>query len=92
MNPRLIALAARREILVSAAADQRLAIALDVVPLRAPLALADQGIALVRVVRRHPVWVVGGLAIVALASPRGIGNWLQRSWVAWQLVQRLRGP
>lgn len=92
MNPRLIALQARREILIEAAAAQRIAVALDMLPLRAPLALADQGIALGQMVRRHPLWVIGGLAIIALARPRSVGTWVQRSWVAWQMVQRLRGP
>jgi hypothetical protein len=90
MNPKLIALQARREILVSAAAAQRQTLALEILPLRAPLALVDQGLAVVRTVRQHPQWLVGAVAVYAVIRPRGIGVWLQRGWVVWRLAQSLR--
>lgn len=90
MNPKLIALQARREILVGAANAQRLALAQEIAPLRAPLALVDQGLAVLRIVRKHPQWLVGAVAVYAVIRPRGIGAWLRRGWVAWQLAQSLR--
>lgn len=90
MNPKLIALQARREILVSAAGAQRIALARDIAPLRAPLALVDQGIAVVRMFRRHPQWLVGAVAVYAVVRPRGLVTWLQRGWMAWRLAQGLR--
>ena len=92
MNPKLIALQARREILVSAAAAQRQTLALEMLPLHAPLALVDQGLAVVRIVRQHPQWLIGAVAVYAVIRPRGIGVWLQRGWVAWRLAQSLRLP
>jgi hypothetical protein len=90
MNPKLIALQARREILVDAAAAQRQRLVQEIAPLRAPLALADQGLAVLRIVRQHPQWLLGVVAVYAVIRPRGIGIWLQRGWAGWRLAQSLR--
>ncbi len=90
MNPKLIALQARREILVEAAAAQRQTLAQEILPLQAPLALVDQGVAVVRIIRQHPQWLIGAVAVYAVVRPRGIVTWLQRGWVAWRLAQNLR--
>jgi hypothetical protein len=50
----------------------------------------DQGLAVVRIVRQHPQWLIGAVAVYAVIRPRGIGVWLQRGWVAWRLAQSLR--
>lgn len=89
-NPKLVAIEARRQILIEAAAAQRVALAQDIEPWRAPLALADQGLRVLRIVRQHPQWLIGAVALYALIRPRGVGLWLQRGWVGWQLAQRLR--
>ena len=89
-NPKLVAIQARRQILIEAAAAQRVALAQDIAPWRAPLALADQGLRVLRIVRQHPQWLIGAIAVYAVFRPRNIGRWLQRGWVGWQLAQRLR--
>ena len=89
-NPKLIAIHARRQILIEAAAAQRLALAQDIAPWQAPLALADQGLRVLHIVRQHPQWLLGAIALYAVLRPRNLGVWLQRGWLGWQLAQRLR--
>ena len=96
MNEKLIRLAERRERLVAQAATQRLALAQNIEPWRVPLARADQGLAVLRHIRRHPAWIVGGVALLAALRPgraraAGAGKWLTRGWATWQMVRKLRG-
>lgn len=84
-------LAERRERLVAQASAQRKALAENIEPWRAPLALADRGLAALSFLRRHPAWIVGGG--VALASLRlgGTVKWLRRGWLTWQVARKLLG-
>ncbi|MCD6708023.1 MAG: YqjK-like family protein [Thiobacillus sp.] len=96
MNEKLIRLAERRERLIAQAAAQRLALAQNIEPWRAPLARADQGLAVLRYLKGHPAWIVGGIALLAALRPgrvsaAGIGKWLTRGWATWQMVRKLRG-
>lgn len=91
MSKKLIRLAERRNQLVTQAAAQRTALAHDLEPWRARLTLADQGIAAIQYVRRHPALWVGAAFLLAVVSPRRVGIWLQRGWVAWQIGRRVRG-
>jgi len=91
MNKKLSRLIERREHLVAQAAAQRMALAQEIEPWRVPLARADQGLAALRFIKRHPVWLVGGVALLAAMRPGGLGKWLRRSWIAWQVVHRLPG-
>jgi hypothetical protein len=90
MNSRLTRLAERRERLIAQAAVERATLAQDVEPWRAPLALADQGLAALRFIKRHPVWIAGGAAVVAALWPERVGRWLRRGWLAWQVMSRMR--
>ena len=89
-NSKLIAIQARRQILIEAAAAQRLALAKDIAPWHAPLAIADQGLRVLRIVRQHPQWLLGAVALYAVLRPQNLGVWLQRGWLGWQMAQRLR--
>jgi hypothetical protein len=89
MNRKLARLAERREHLVAQAAAQRTALAQNVAPWRAPLALADRGVAALRYIRHHPVLMVGATLIVAAFRTKRAGGWLRRGWVVWQLGRRL---
>ncbi|MHB1213805.1 MAG: YqjK-like family protein [Thiobacillus sp.] len=96
MNPKLIRLAEQRERLIAQAAVQRSALAQNIEPWRIPLGRVDQGLAALRYVKRHPAWIVGGIALLAVFRPgraraAGVGKWLTRGWAAWQLVHKLRG-
>jgi hypothetical protein len=84
-------LAERRERLIAQAAAQRTTLAQCIEPWRVPLARADQGLNLLRAVKRHPAWIVGGVALFALLRPARVGKWLRRGWVAWRVIHKLRG-
>ena len=86
-----LSLAERRERLISQAAAQRTTLAQCIEPWRVPLARVDQGMNLLRTIKRHPVWIVGGVALFALLRPARVVKWLQPGWVAWQVLYRLRG-
>lgn len=90
MNDKLIRLAERRERLVAQAAAQRVALAQNIEPWRVPLALADQGLAALRFIKRHPAWMVGGVVMFAALRPGNVGKWLRRGWVTWQIMHKLR--
>ena len=90
MNGKLIRLAERRERLIAQAAAQRVALAQSIEPWRVPLALADQGLAALRYIKRNPAWIVGGVVLLAALRPGRAGKWLRRGWVTWQIMQKLR--
>lgn len=91
MNKTLIQLAERRERLVAQAEAQRMALAHHIEPWRIPLALADQGLVALRFMKRHPIWVAGGVALLAALRPGRVMPWLRRGWVTWQMLRGLRG-
>ncbi|EKD98944.1 MAG: hypothetical protein ACD_23C00203G0001 [uncultured bacterium] len=91
MNKTLIGMAERRERLVAQAAAQRVALAQSIDPWRIPLARADQGLAALRYIKRHPALMVGGGILLATLRLGRLGKWLQRGWVAWQLLHKLHG-
>ncbi len=88
MNKKLSRLAERREHLVAQAAAQRMTLAQNLAPWRAPLALADHGVAAFRYIRRSPVLSVGAVLIIAALRPQRASKWLGRIWVVWQLGRR----
>ena len=91
MKAKLIRLAERRKRLVAEAAAQRTALALSVQPWRVPLALADHGISVLRIIKRHPALLAGGVALIGMLRPVRLGKWLQRGWLGWQIFNKLRG-
>jgi len=96
MNDKLTRLAVRREQLIAQAAAQRGVLAQSMESWRTPLALADQGLAVVRRIKSRPAWLVGAALLLAVVRPAGLrsgrlGKWLRRGWVAWQVVRNLRG-
>lgn len=91
MNHKLTELAERRARLVAQAETQRTTLAQSVEPWRAPLAIADKGLAAVHYLRSHPALLVGaGVFLVALRPNRAVA-WLQRGWVAWKVIRKIRG-
>jgi hypothetical protein len=91
MNANLTRLAEQRERLIAHAAAQRTALGHAIEPLRTPLSIADQGLAALRFIKRHPAWIVGGAVLIAAVRPGPAGKWLGRGWLAWRIVQQLRG-
>jgi hypothetical protein len=91
MSDTLSPLALRRIALVAQAAEQRIALAASIEPWRQPLALADRGLAALQVIGKYPVWIASGAVSLALLRPTRVGTWLRRCWLAWRLLQGLRG-
>jgi antirestriction protein ArdC len=91
MNIKPSRLAERRERLVALADLQRTALTQAIEPWRAPLALADHGLAVLRAVRRHPAWLVGGIVLLVVWRPGRAGTWLRRGWVTWRIARKLLG-
>jgi len=80
----------RRENLIKLAAAQRAALAQDIEPWRIPLARVDQGLTALRAIKRNPVWIVGGVAVLTVLRPYRVMKWLRGGWVAWQMLRGLR--
>lgn len=90
MNQKLTRLAERRAQLVTQAAAQRIALAQHIEPWRKPLARVDQGLQVVRYVKRHPAWVAGGVAALFAFQPGRVLHWLRRGWGVWHWLHKLR--
>lgn len=90
MNEKLAELARRRECLIAQAAQQRATLAESAQPLRGPFALADRGLAALRYLKQHPLWLVGGVAALIALRPRGAMKWLGRGWATYKVVRSLR--
>lgn len=91
MNDKLIRLAERRERLIAKAEAQRTALAQNVESWRRPLMLADQGLAAIRFVKRHPFWLGSIVILLTALRPGRIGEKLRRGWVTWQVMHKLLG-
>ena len=89
MKEKLIRLAERRERLIAQAAAQRTTLAQSIEPWRAPLALADQGLAVLRFVKSQFIWGVGVGVLFAALRPRRPGKWLRCGWVTWKIIHKL---
>ncbi|HPH07857.1 MAG TPA: YqjK-like family protein [Methylotenera sp.] len=90
MNKKLKALADRRERLLRDSDLQREQLAGAVNGLRAPLALVDQGVALVGFFKKHPVLLASSSALMfKVLRPSRLGKWLSRGLFAWQMVRKL---
>jgi YqjK-like protein len=90
MNKKLLKLAKRREYLVAKAENQRMQLAQAVDVWRAPLAFADQGLAALGFIKKHPILAAGGSAVlVRLLRKSFIGKWFSRGLFALQIVSKL---
>jgi len=92
MNQNLLKLAKRRANLVKKAEAQRLAVSQSLDVWRKPLSVADHGLNVLRYLRRHPFMMAGGgTALLSIFRPNGFGKWVQRGWLAWQILRKLNG-
>jgi len=91
MNEKLQKLAQRREKLILESDKQRKQLGQAVEAWRAPLALADKGLAAMATIKKHPLWLAGGSAVLLkLIRPSRIGKWLSRGLVTWQVLRKLQ--
>ena len=58
--------------------------------LHAPLNLADKGLSVARYLYHHPILTIGSTLLLATKRPRGMGKWLKRGWMVWQVARGLR--
>lgn len=91
INKKLAILAEHRQQLVAQAAAQRTALVTNLEPWRTPLALADNGLAIIRYIKRHPVLIVGGIFLFTILRPGRTGKLLQGGWAILQLARKF-GP
>ncbi len=87
-SPAPVALALRRELLLTRSRALRQQLARESEVLEAPLALVDQARQGLRWLRQHPEWPIGGLVLLALLRPRRVWRWAARGWWAWRLWRR----
>ena len=91
MNEKLTHLGERRERLIANAEAQRNALAQNVESWRRPLMLADQGVAAIRFIQRHPFWMGSVVILLTALRPGRFGEKLRRGWIAWQVIRKLLG-
>ena len=90
MSDKLKRLADRRERLLRDSALQREQLTSAVNGLRAPLALADLGFALIGFFKKHPILLASGSALMLkVLRPSRLGKWFSRGLFAWQMVRKL---
>ena len=91
MNEKLLKLAQQREKLVLESEKQRRQLRQAIEAWQAPLALADEGLTLIATIKKHPIWLAGGSAILLkLIRPSRLGKWLSRGLIAWQVMRKLQ--
>lgn len=83
MNKQMSAVMQRRGELLARIAAQREQVAGVGARWKAPLALADQGLAVVRFLRSHPVLVAGVAALIVIRR-RSVVGLLRGGWRVWK--------
>jgi hypothetical protein len=83
MNEKFYELTRRRSELLARIALQREQMAEIENEWNAPLALVDQGVALVRFLRRHPLLVAGAMAIFVVRR-RSVAGLMWGVWRVWK--------
>lgn len=91
MNKRQIRLEDRRERLIERVATQRTILADNIQPWRMRLLMIDQGLIALRLVRLHPLWMAGGMALFSTLRQGRAGKWLWCGLITWRVVTELRG-
>ncbi len=87
MNHSRLALAARRERLCASIERQRDDFAVQLAPWRGRIAAVDQALGVLRTLRHNPLWIAGGVLLLAVAGPRKTRRgWLEVGLVVWQFL------
>jgi len=80
MSNQLIELAYRREMLVQKISEQRTDMSELIQQWQKPLAIADSGFKVIRIMRNHPAWVAGGLTALLAWRRNGIVGLAKSGW------------
>lgn len=86
MNPKLIELAERRAALAARAAAQRAELAQALALWRRPLAVAEEGWAVVRFIRDHAGLLLGAAAFVMILRPKPAAGWMRQGLLVYNLA------
>ena len=90
MNERMLAVMQRRGELLAKIATQREQVAQVGARWQAPLALADQGVAMLRFMRSRPALVAGVAALLVWRKRSAVGV-IKLGWRAWKGYRYLTG-
>lgn len=71
-------------------AELRQSLAIQVVPLQAPLALADRARAAWQWLRANPEAPIAAAVVIAVLRPRRAWRWGMRLWWGWRNWRRLQ--
>jgi YqjK-like protein len=83
MNRNLSAVLQRRRELLTEIAAQRLQVAALGAQWQVPLALADRGLAVIRLLRSHPA-LLACAAVLFVVRRRGVSGLLSAGWRVWK--------
>jgi hypothetical protein len=89
MNKRLLELASQRQRLLEKIESQRMDVDALAQRWQKPLALADMGLGVLRMLRNHPILASGGAAALLSSRRRGM---IGRAWRWWRLLKRYTAP
>lgn len=90
MRDKLSIIAERRQKLILSASEQRKQLIQNIEPLRAPLAIADRGLEIIRYFRENPLLMVGTTALLGIVRPLRYTKWFHAGWFAFKLTRNLR--
>lgn len=90
MNRKQRCLLQRQQLLISQTALQRLNVCELIQPWQTPLALADQGLTALRLIRVHPALMVGSTVVMSVIGPGRFGKWVWRGLLGWRIYQQYK--
>lgn len=95
VNKKLIELAERRAALVAKAENQRGELAQAFEPWRAPLGIADRGVAVLRFIFQHKAVAIGVFAFLIALRPKLASavlrsGWMGKALVIWRAVMAVK--
>ncbi|MDO8862106.1 YqjK-like family protein [Haliea sp. E1-2-M8] len=92
MSAKRESIAARRRMLIGEIARQRQSLGQEVASWAAPLAVVDQGLNVLRYVKRHPIMATVAVSLLLKLRRGGrTTTWLSRGLIAWRLIDRFNG-
>jgi len=89
VNGRLLAVEARRAVLLGRAAAERGELAQALRQWSSPIGLVDRALTALNIVKSHPLLVAGAMIVLAVLRPRGAFRWARRGWSLWQTFRWL---
>jgi hypothetical protein len=89
-HPRDEELARRQQELLVRSATLRVILGQQARVLQTPLGLADQVRGGVQWLRKHPLWPLASVLLIALTRPRSSMRWASRLWMVRDLYRQVR--